>query len=140
MSLVDNLNELMKKKKYTFAYTAKAMNISPTALHLWINNNYKGNSKKIEDAVLHFLDIEKLREGKINIDFVETSIAQDVFNIAKVCHVENEIGVCCGVAGIGKTFAVKKYSIENSDVILVEADLGYTPKVLFSEIHKKTRL
>ena len=29
------------------------------------------------------------------------------------------------------------YNIEHSDVILIEADLGYTPKVLFSEIHKK---
>ena len=137
MSLIEDLNKLMKEKKYTYAYTAKAMNISPTALHLWINGNYKGNVKKIEDAVLHFIDIEKLREGRINIDFIETSIAEDVFNIAKVCHVENEIGVCCGVAGVGKTFAVKKYAIENSDVILIEADLGYTPKVLFSEIHKR---
>ena len=127
----------MKEKKYTYAYTAKAMNISSTALHLWLNGNYKGNVKKIEEAVSHFIDIEKLREGRINIDFVETSVAQDVFNIAKVCHVENEIGVCCGVAGVGKTFAVKKYAIENPDVILIEADLGYTPKVLFSEIHKK---
>ena len=137
MSLIEDLNKLMKEKKYTYAYTAKAMNISPTALHLWINGNYKGNVKKIEDAVLHFIDIEKLREGRINIDFIETSVAEDVFNIAKVCHVENEIGVCCGVAGVGKTFAVKKYAIENSDVILIEADLGYTPKVLFSEIHKR---
>ena len=137
MSLIDELHKLMKEKKYTFAYTAKAMNISSTALHLWLNGNYKGNVKKIEEAVSHFIDIEKLREGRINIDFVETSVAQDVFNIAKVCHVENEIGVCCGVAGVGKTFAVKKYAIENPDVILIEADLGYTPKVLFSEIHKK---
>lgn len=27
------------------------------------------------------------------------------------------------------------YNWEYSDVILIEADLGYTPKVLFSEIH-----
>ena len=75
--------------------------------YTWLNGNYKGNVKKIEEAVSHFIDIEKLREGRINIDFVETSVAQDVFNIAKVCHVENEIGVCCGVAGVGKTFAGK---------------------------------
>ena len=105
------------------------MNISSTALHLWLNGNYKGNVKKIEEAVSHFIDIEKLREGRINIDFVETSVAQDVFNIAKVCHVENEIGVCCGVAGVGKTFAVKKYAIENPDVILIEADLGYKKSI-----------
>lgn len=37
---------------------------------------------------------------------------------------------------MGKTYAVKMYNLEHSDVILIEADLGYTPKVLFSEIHK----
>ena len=28
------------------------------------------------------------------------------------------------------------YALEHSDVILIETDFGYTPKVLFSEIHK----
>jgi len=137
MSIIENLKELLKKKKYTVAYAAKAINVSNATLHLWMNSNYNGNVKKIDDAVANFLEIEKLREGRIKVDFVKTTIVDDVFDIAKTCHVENEIGVCCGDAGIGKTYAVKKYAIDNTDVILVEADLGYTPKVLFSEIHKK---
>ncbi|MDD3238373.1 MAG: AAA family ATPase [Candidatus Gastranaerophilales bacterium] len=137
MSLVEELKELLKKKKYAVSYAAKAINVSNATLHLWINNNYKGNVKKIDDAVANFIEIEKLREGRIRVDFVRTSIVDDVFDIAKTCHVENEIGVCCGDAGIGKTYAVKRYAIDNTDVILIEADLGYTPKVLFSEIHKK---
>lgn len=137
MTLVEELKELLKKKKYAVSYVAKAINVSNATLHLWMNNNYKGNVKKINDAVANFIEIEKLREGRIRVDFVRTSIVDDVFDIAKTCHVENEIGVCCGDAGIGKTYAVKRYSIDNTDVILIEADLGYTPKVLFSEIHKK---
>lgn len=137
MTLVEELKELLKKKKYAVSYAAKAINVSNATLHLWMNNNYKGNVKKIDDAVANFIEIEKLREGRIRVDFVRTSIVDDVFDIAKTCHVENEIGVCCGDAGIGKTYAVKRYAIDNTDVILIEADLGYTPKVLFSEIHKK---
>lgn len=137
MALVEDLKILLKKKNYSVTSVAKAINLSNATLHLWMNNNYKGNVKKIEDAVANFLEIEKLREGRIKVDFVKTTVVDDVFDIAKTCHVENEIGVCYGDAGIGKTFAVKKYAIDNTDVILVEADLGYTPKVLFSEIHKK---
>ena len=137
MTLVEELKELLKKKKYAVSYAAKAINVSNATLHLWMNNNYKGNVKKIDDAVANFIEIEKLREGRIRVDFVRTSIVDDVFDIAKTCHVENEIGVCCGDAGIGKTYAVKRYAIDNTDVILIEADLGYSPKVLFSEIHKK---
>ena len=137
MALVEDLKILLKKKNYSVTSVAKAINLSNATLHLWMNNNYKGNVKKIEDAIAKFLEIEKLREGRIKVDFVKTTVVDDVFDIAKTCHVENEIGVCYGDAGIGKTFAVKKYAIDNTDVILVEADLGYTPKVLFSEIHKK---
>ena len=137
MQLVNELKDLLKEKQYSIANAAKAMDISSTTLHLWMNKKYKGNIQKVEDSVKHFLEIEKLREGKVKLGFVNTTIVEDIFDIAKTCHVENEIGVCCGDAGIGKTFAVKKYAIDNSDVILVEADLGYTPKVLFSEIPKK---
>lgn len=137
MTLIEDLKQLIKRKNYSVSYVAKAINVSNATLHLWMNNNYKGNVKKVDDAVTNFLEIEKLREGRVQVGFVKTSIVDDVFDIAKTCHVENEIGVCCGDAGIGKTFAVKKYAIDNTDVILVEADLGYTPKVLFSEIHKK---
>ena len=137
MNLVEELKALIKNKKYTMSYVAKAINISNAALHLWLNNNYKGNVKKINFAVANFIEIEKLRENRVTIDFVKTSVVSNIFDIAKICHVESEIGVCYGSAGLGKTFAVKKYAIDNPDIILVEADLGYTPKVLFSEIHKK---
>jgi len=137
MQLVKELKELLKEKQYSIAVAAKAMDISKTTLHLWMNGKYSGNTDKVEDAVERFIEIEKLREGKVKLPFIVTSIVEDVFDIAKTCHVENEIGVCYGNAGLGKTFAVKRYALENPDVILVEADLGYTPKVLFSEIHKK---
>jgi DNA transposition AAA+ family ATPase len=137
MALVDELKKVIKEKKYTVSYVAKAINVSPATLHLWLNDKYSGNVKKVNDAVVNFLEMEYLRESNIQIEFVDTSIAQYVFEIAKTCHVENEIGVCYGDAGIGKTFAVKKYAMDNAGVVLIEADLGYTPKVLFSEIHKK---
>ena len=41
MSLVEELKELLKKKKYAVSYAAKAINVSNATLHLWINNNYK---------------------------------------------------------------------------------------------------
>lgn len=131
------LKELINEKCYTVSFVAKAINVSNATLHLWLNDNYKGNVEKISDAVRNFLEIEKLREGKVSIDFIKTSVVEDVFDIARVCHVEGEIGVCSGVAGVGKTYAVKRYAIEKSDVVLIEADLGYTPKVLFTELHKK---
>ena len=137
MNLNEELKKLIKAKGYTLSYVSRAINMSNATLHLWLAGTYTGNVKKIDEAVKNFLEIEKLREKKISIEFVNTTIVEDVYDIARICHVDGEIGVCCGDPGVGKTYAVKKYAIENTDVILIEADLGYTTKVLFSEIHKK---
>src|SRR5574344_967087 len=137
MKIQDELKQLIKEKGYTLTYVSHAINVSNTTLHLWLGETYTGNVNKISESVRNFLEIEKLREKKISIEFINTSIVEDVYDIARICHVDGEIGVCCGDPGVGKTYAVKKYAIENTDVILIEADLGYTTKVLFSEIHKK---
>lgn len=137
MKIQDELKQLIKEKGYTLSYVSRAINVSNATLHLWLGETYTGNVNKISESVRNFLEIEKLREKKISIEFINTSIVEDVYDIARICHVDGEIGVCCGDPGVGKTYAVKKYAIENTDVILIEADLGYTTKVLFSEIHKK---
>jgi hypothetical protein len=63
-----------------------------------------------------------------------------VFEVARLCHLDGEIGICYGEAGVGKTRALLEYAEKNDDVILVEADLGYTAKVLFQELHRKLGL
>ena len=51
MSLIDELHKLMKEKKYTFAYTAKAMNISSnnekivTGSYYWLASAVSGLSR-----------------------------------------------------------------------------------------------
>ena len=128
--------KMLELKQCTISGVARSLDLSPTTLHLWLNDKYKGNVGKINKAVEQYMERELLREENVNIPSVETSVAQDIFEIANTCHVESEIGVCCGCAGVGKTYAVKMYALEHSDVILIETDFGYTPKVLFSEIHK----
>ena len=128
--------KMLELKQCTISGVARSLDLSPTTLHLWLNDKYKGNVGKINKAVEQYMERELLREENVNIPFVETSVAQDIFEIANTCHVESEIGVCCGCAGVGKTYAVKMYALEHSDVILIETDFDYTPKVLFSEIHK----
>ena len=71
------------------------------------------------------------------IPFCPITNADIVFQIARTCHLEQEIGVLVGEAGTGKTKAAKEYSKQNPDVIFIEADLSFTTKVFFRELHKK---
>ena len=136
-TLQERFKKMLEQKQCTISSAARSTDLSAATIHLWLNEKYKGNVEKISKAVEQFIEREELRANNIDIPFVETSVAQDVYEIANTCHIESEIGVCCGYAGLGKTYAVKMYALEHTDVILIEADFGYTPKVLFSEIHKK---
>ena len=115
------------------------MDISTATLHLWMNNKYEGNVKKLQMQLL-VLEIEELREGRVSLDFVKTTVADDVFDIAKTCDVENEIGVCSGEAELARPLQLKDINMKTQESVLIEADLGYRPKVLFSEIHKNSDL
>jgi len=137
--LVTELQQVMQKRECTQAAVARAIGYSGSALNQWLAGKYKGDVATLEHAVRGFIerDSEKARNRRIRLKFTMTSTARRVFDAARMCHLDGEIGVVCGEAGAGKTISVKEYASRNSDVILVEADLGYTALDLFRELHKK---
>ncbi len=139
MELKKALKDLMEERGISLTAISRSLGISTAALSQWLNDSYTGNVAKIDEAVKGFLERqrEKHRIHRREIGFVMTSVARKVFEIARLCHLDGEIGVCYGEAGVGKTEALKEYARRNTDVILIEADLGYTAKVLFSELHRR---
>lgn len=138
-ALAAELNQHMQEWNQTQAAVARAIGVSASALNQWIAGKYKGDIKGLEHAITGFLkrDRERSQGRKATLSFVITTSAAKVFEAARMCHLDGEIGVVVGPAGIGKTTAVKQYASSNSDVILIEADLGYTARDLFAELHKK---
>lgn len=133
----EKLKTLMEDKHYSVSSVAKSLGISHATLSLWLNDKYKGKSDKISDAVNNFIEKEYARSKKLKINLVKTSVLENVFEVANACHINNEIGVCYGEAGLGKTVAVKEYASKNTDVILIEADPGYNQKIILTELHKR---
>jgi len=136
------LKNWMDDTNTSMSAVARGLGISPTAVSQYINNKYQGDVAKIDDAVRSFLDRqrEKASAPRRKLEFIQTSVSKKVFEVAKICHLDGELGVAYGGAGLGKTEAVKEYARQNSDVILIEADLGYTARVLFRELHKRVGL
>ncbi len=137
--LRQELKDLMDGRGLSLSAVSRALGISNTALSQWFSGNYPGNVAKIEDAVKSFLgrQKERLQAPKKTFEFVLTSVAQRVFEVARICHLDGEIGIVYGDAGLGKTRAIKEYAAQNPDVVLIEADLGHTAKILFSELHRR---
>ena len=107
---------------------------------MWMNNNYNGKNDKITDIINNFIQREKERSINNDLPFVDISIVKYISEIARLCHTQGKIGVCAGRAGLGKTIAVKKYTKEFLDSILIESDSGYTAKSLLKEIHRRLSL
>lgn len=140
MDIRAELRELMDSHNYSTAFVANATGLAKSTINMWLNGNYNGKNDKITDAMNNFIQREKERSVENDLPFVDISIVKYVSEIGRLCHTQGKIGVCVGRAGLGKTVAVKKYTKDFQDSILIESDSGYTAKSLLKEIHRRLGL
>lgn len=136
---VDQVNQFLQLSGWTAERMARACGVSRTTFSLFINNKYSGDVDGVRAKIASVIESEneRLSRSKFNPNFIETSVSKRFFDIARMCHVFCEIGVCFADAGIGKTEAAREYSSQKPEVILIEADPGYSPSVLFNELHDR---
>jgi|YNPBryunderm2012_1023409.scaffolds.fasta_scaffold06910_4 hypothetical protein len=138
-SILQKLRDFLERKDISINKVAKQIGYSAPVISTYLQGKYPGDIEKLEWAVASFLMRQEEIEAmpKELIPFCPITNADIVFQIARTCHLEQEIGVLVGEAGTGKTKAAKEYSKQNPDVIFIEADLSFTTKVFFRELHKK---
>ena len=140
MDIRAELRDLMEKNSYSTAYISTATGLAKSTISMWLNGTSNGKNDKVTDAINNFIQRERERAVENDLPFVNISIVKYISEIARLCHTQGKIGVCVGRAGLGKTVAVKKYTQEFLDSILIESDSGYTAKSLLKEIHRRLGL
>ena len=140
MDIRAELKNMMEEKGLTIVFVATAIGVAKSTISMWINGTYKGDNSKIADKVHNFIQREKERTIEEDLPIVDISIIGFISEIGRTCHTKGKIGVCVGKAGLGKTVAVKEYTKNFLDAILIESDSGYTAKSLLLEIHKRLGL
>ena len=140
MDIRTELKNLMENNGYTIIYVATAIGVAKSTISMWLSGTYKGDNDKIADKVNNFIQREKERSFDEELPLVDISIIGYISEIGRTCHTKGKIGVCVGRAGLGKTVAVKEYTKNFLDSILIESDSGYTAKSLLLEIHKRLGL
>ncbi|WP_337871599.1 AAA family ATPase [Ignavibacterium sp.] len=138
-NILESLKAFLDRKGYSINRVARQLGYSPAVLSIYLQGKYSGNNDKLEFAISSYLarqeEIEQM--PRESIPFVSINNSKIVFSIARMCHNECEIGCIVGEAGTGKTRAIKEYTLQNPDVILLEADLSYTTKIFFKELSRK---
>lgn len=126
MTVAEKLKKRISDGEFNQKEVARLLDISETTMSMYLNNTYKGNLKTIDKKVEKFLtNADEKKEydfKKIKLDFVKTTVATRVFNIAKMCQLNGEMGVCFGRSGFGKTTACKQYADENFGVFWLDPD------------------
>jgi DNA transposition AAA+ family ATPase len=133
------LQELIEAHDVSQAAIGRGTGLSGATISQYLSGKYPGDMKNIDDAIASFISrwTEKNQTQQIQLKVITTSTFKKFREVARICHIDGEMGVCYGDAGIGKTIAAKAYAKKSSDVILIEADLGYTARDLFRELHRK---
>ncbi|MCW9699746.1 AAA family ATPase [Avibacterium sp. 20-129] len=130
------LRALMDIKGYQQKQVAQLLGVSITVVSLYLKGEYNGNVADIDRKVEELIERDKAKvvEAKYNATFVPTLAARRGMEVMQFAHIEGEINVIYGSAGLGKTQMLKEYERRNSSAVLIEVDPSCTPKVLLRKI------
>ncbi|MBS3893052.1 MULTISPECIES: AAA family ATPase [Serratia] len=136
MSVLSDLQSLMARTGYTQKRVAAQTKVSDSVISQYLKGTYPGNIEKVESAIRNFISREEEKERKrtVRAEFVRTRLANKCLARMRDVHLDGDIGVLSGSAGAGKSMVMKHYASLFNDVILIEADPGYTTKVLLQEL------
>jgi DNA transposition AAA+ family ATPase len=131
-AIINQLKALMKEHDLSQIQVARAVGVSTATINQFIKGTYPGDNKKIANQVQQFMarytERKEVQTGVFN--FVITKTVKKMLEVIHIAHIENEINVICGKAGLGKTEALKHYKTQNKNAILIETDPGYSAKAI----------
>ena len=136
------LAALMQHNNLSQSAIARATGISKAVVNQYLQNKYTGDVAGIDALVENLLarEAEKEQSTHVEIPYVVTTTARKVREILRLAHLSGEINVVYGEAGLGKTLALKAYTEDYPDAILLEVDPGYTARVVLQVLAERLGL
>lgn len=139
MNVLQELNEFMEIKGWKQAQVARSSSLSATTISQYLSGTYKGNIQAVEAELVQMMEREREKEKnrRLRPEFVMTGTASQGLEVIRIAHLDGDINVIYGDAGMGKTMMMRQYAKQYSDAVLIEADPGYTARVILEELANK---
>lgn len=131
------LQQYIQDHNLSQAKAATALGVSSAAISQYLKGLYSGDVSAIDKKVDEMLARAKDKATDIKAEFVATTTAKSIFDICGMAHSMNDINLVIGEAGLGKTVALKNYATSIDNVVLIEAEPTFSPKVLLNELCNK---
>lgn len=139
---VETVKNFLEVRKWTAVRLSKTIGYSAAVVSQFLSKNYPGDVDTIREKITNVMlrESEKDSVNKSSTAFINTSISQKYFDVARACHRHSEIGVIYSSAGLGKTISGREYAAKYSDTIFIEVDPGYTTLYFLEKLHAKVGL
>lgn len=136
MSIHAELNDLMTRKGYSQTQVARAIGKSAATINQYLQGKYAGDVPAIDTLARSFIsrEAEKEKSQKITARFVPTVTSRKGMEVIRYAHLDGDLNVIFGAAGLGKTMILREYAAQHRDALLIEADPGYTARVVLEEL------
>ncbi|HIH9847687.1 TPA: AAA family ATPase [Klebsiella pneumoniae] len=136
MSIHVELNDLMTRKGYSQTQVARAIGKSAAVINQYLKGKYAGDVPAIDALARNFInrEAEKEKSQKITARFVPTVTSRKGMEVIRYAHLDGDLNVIFGAAGLGKTMILREYAAQHRDALLIEADPGYTARVVLEEL------
>lgn len=121
--LLDKLDEMQKSKGLSQTKLSELVGISSGSISQLRNKKYPADPQQLFRILENYFGVkESARFTYSEIEYADTSISSEVYDIIRICQVKGGLAVACGDAGIGKTKAARKFikdHVTNSVLITV---------------------
>lgn len=136
MTIHVELNDLMTRKGYSQTQVARAIGKSTAVINQYLQGKYAGDVPAIDALARSFInrEVEKEKSQKITARFVPTVTSRKGMDVIRYAHLDGDLNVIYGAAGLGKTMILREYAAQHRDALLIEADPGYTARVVLEEL------
>lgn len=119
------------------AKIATLLGLSSATVSQYLNGSYSGDVDAVDKKVREMIERAKDKAQDVKTGFVQTATARNIMEVCSMAHSMKDINLVIGDAGLGKTMAVKEYSNTIENVILIETEPTFSPKVMLVELCNK---
>ncbi|BCL49840.1 MULTISPECIES: AAA family ATPase [Citrobacter] len=136
MNIKQELTELMTRRGYNQTQVARAIGKSPAVINQYLQGKYTGDIPSIDELITGFIsrENEKEKSRRITASYIPTLTSRKGMEVIRLAHLDGEINVIYGDAGLGKTMMLREYAATHREAILIEADPGYTARTVLEEL------
>ena len=136
MNIKQELTELMTRRGYNQTQVARAIGKSPAVINQYLQGKYTGDIPSIDELITGFIsrENEKEKSRRITASYIPTLTSRKGMEVIRLAHLDGEINVIYGDAGLGKTMMLHEYAATHREAILIEADPGYTARTVLEEL------